>query len=205
MVAHTKCFHGVHNYMGKEVPLASWQSLHTRMLFWILIWVSISNDKELVTVISCVFQMAWMWNLAISCEVLSLGLCHMSVKMSQITANSVVSGDHVNLFAPGWFEWNFRKIIIKLIIPPLQPNLAISCEDLSLGLCHMSVKIPQITANSLVSRYHVKLLALGWFEWNFGKIIFKLILKTYGWGISCEIALGECFGTSLMIDQHLFR
>ena len=29
----------------------------------------------------------------------------------------------------------------------------------------------------------------GWFEWNFSKVIFKLILVIAGWGISCEIAI----------------
>ena len=35
----------------------------------------------------------------------------------------------------------------------------------------------------------VNSLALGKFEWNFRYVIFKWILVTDGWGISCEIAL----------------
>ena len=107
MVAHTKCFLGVHNRMGKEVPLASWQSFTQKLVLWILIWVSISYDKELVAVISYVFQMVCIWNLAIYHVGLWLELCHMDVKIYQITPNSVVSGVHVNLLASGWFEWNF--------------------------------------------------------------------------------------------------
>ena len=95
MVAHTKCFLGVHNCMGEEVLLANRHSLHTKIVFWILIWVSISYDKELVIVFS---HGECLWNLAFSQEDLSLRLCHMSVQMSNnekflfncITSNLII-------------------------------------------------------------------------------------------------------------------
>ena len=39
----------------------------------------------------------------------------------------------------------------------------------------------------MVSRFNS--LAPGWFKWNFDQAVFKLILVTGGWGISCETTL----------------
>ena len=49
----------------------------------------------------------------------------------------------------------------------------------------------------------VNFLALGRLELLFSKVIFKLVLEAYGWGIYYEIAL-RCHWTLLMICQHWF-
>ena len=46
----------------------------------------------------------------------------------------------------------------------------------------------------------VNTLALGRFEWNFVKVIFKQILVIGGWGFSCEISL-RCFSQDLTNDK----
>ena len=53
--------------------------------------------------------------------------------------------------------------------------------------CNLCAVLP--ANRSLVLEILVNSLAPGKFEWNFRHVIFKQILATDGWGISCEIAL----------------
>ena len=52
---------------------------------------------------------------------------------------------------------------------------------------------------------YINLLAPGRCGCNLELVFFKLISRKDVFSISCEIALGECLETSLMISQHWFR